>query len=71
MFLNGDLEEDGDFKRTRINEENSFVILTRACMESRAWNSKFNQFLKNTCNFLQCLANPCIYSGTIDNNMVI
>lgn len=75
-FLNGDLNETiyMQIPEGIEHKSNEVCRLKRSLyglkQASRAWNSKFVQFLKQ-CGLEQSKADPCVFYGRIDDNEVI
>lgn len=75
-FLNGDLKETiyMQIPEGIEHKSNEVCRLKRSLyglkQASRAWNSKFVQFLKQ-CGLEQSKADPCVFYGRIDDNEVI
>lgn len=75
-FLNGNLAEDIYMRMPEgVQCEDGYVCHLRKSLyglkqASRAWNSKFVEFMKG-CNMAQSHADACVFRGTIMNEKVI
>lgn len=75
-FLNGELKEEIYMKVPEgIDHEDGQVCRLKRSLyglkqASRAWNSKFVEFL-TSCSLIQSKADPCVFYGDIDDNKVI
>lgn len=75
-FLNGDLTEEiyMQIPEGIPGNENKVCRLRKSLyglkQASRAWNSKFVDFLED-CNMKQSYADPCVFEGTIQDEKVV